>query len=95
MGEGGGTEEEELLPERHRPLELIYSRNVVQGYPNNFIHLHAKKILTQCSSDPVFRDILLTQGSAVNHALRVKIYVFPENRLSVWLMLAVTYKSII
>ena len=44
---------------------------------------------------PVCAEILSCKGDHVRMAVRVKIFVYPEDVCAVWLMFAVKYRSIV
>ena len=66
-----------------------------KGYPVQFLHRNAAKIFSACARDPLCADILEGRGDQVQHSLRVKVSCYPEGRCAVWLMLAVTYRSVL
>ena len=47
------------------------------------------------SRSPVCVEILSCKGDHVRMAVRVKIFVYPEDVCAVWLMFAVKYRSIV
>ena len=44
---------------------------------------------------PVCADIIGCRGDHVRHAVRVKVYPYPEDVYAVWVMFAVKYCSIV
>lgn len=44
---------------------------------------------------PVCAEILACRGDHVRMAVRVKIFIYPEDICAVWLMFAVKYRSIL
>ena len=47
------------------------------------------------SRSPVGGDIIGCRGDSVRLAVCVKVYPYPEDVQAVWIMLAVTYQSIL
>jgi centrosomal protein CEP76 len=69
----------------------VPERNCFKGLPLCFAHMDAPKILAGIEGSDVGSDIIKTRGDQVRFALRVRCYVYPENTLAVWVMLAVRY----
>jgi len=69
----------------------VPDRHCFKGLPLCFAHMDAAKILAGIEGSDVGADIFKTRGDQVNFALRVKCYVYPENTLAVWVMLAVRF----
>jgi centrosomal protein CEP76 len=44
-------------------------------------------------SNKVGKDVLISRGDQIKHAIRVKIVPYPENVCAVWVMIAVRYKA--
>ena len=44
---------------------------------------------------PVCVDIIGCRGDHVRHAVRVKVYPYPEDVCAVWVMFAVKYQSVV
>lgn len=65
-----------------------------KGFPIHFNHTNSKRIITACLRDKVCTDIIECVGDVVRFGVRVKVVAYPEDVLSVWLMLAVKYRSV-
>jgi centrosomal protein CEP76 len=65
-----------------------------KAYPAQFAHNDCTKITASLTQAAVAQDILSTRGDTVRFALRIKVVSYPEDRLAVWLMLAVRYRTV-
>ncbi|KAH9600427.1 CEP76 [Trypanosoma melophagium] len=63
-----------------------------KGVPVNVTHLNTRKILAAFESTVSGREILELIADSVTLAVQVKVYAFPEGILSVWVMLAASYR---
>eukprot|EP00667_Euglena_gracilis_P005263 EG_transcript_5303 len=64
-----------------------------KGYPMHFTHGCDRRIFHSLLQSRTCKDILETVGQVVTFFVRVKCFVYPEDVLSVWVMLAVRYKG--
>jgi hypothetical protein len=48
-----------------------------------------------CAGDPLSVEVLRARGDGVKHSLHVKVFPYPEDTLAVWVMLAVTFRSVL
>lgn len=44
---------------------------------------------------PICEEIVCCRGDSVRLALRVRVFVYPENACAVWLMFACKYRSVL
>lgn len=44
---------------------------------------------------PICEEIVCCRGDSVRLALRVRVFVYPENTCAVWLMFACKYRSVL
>lgn len=65
-----------------------------KGFPRQFNHRSATLMAHTLLREPVVTDILSTVGQAVKFAVRVKVFAYPEDLCSVWVMLAVKFKGL-
>mmetsp|Transcript_16697 Transcript_16697/g.23021 ORF Transcript_16697/g.23021 Transcript_16697/m.23021 type:complete len:648 (-) Transcript_16697:166-2109(-) len=65
-----------------------------KGYPRQFNHQSAARMAETLMREKVPHEILSTEGQSVCFGLRVKIFSYPEDLTSVWVMLAVKYRGI-
>jgi centrosomal protein CEP76 len=63
-----------------------------RGFPVAFNHANAKKIFSTLLKHKVAQDILNTHGDVVAHGLRVRVALYPEGVMAVWLILACYFK---
>jgi centrosomal protein CEP76 len=63
-----------------------------RGFPVAFNHTDAKKIFSTLLEHKVAREILVTRGEIVAHGLRVRVALYPEGVMAVWLILACYFK---
>lgn len=67
-------------------LSFIISRIIIKKNKKNTFYLGVFR------RAQIATDILRTRGDAVKFALRVKVFVFPENIKAIWVMLACKFK---
>jgi len=65
-----------------------------KGFPIHFNHVNTKRIVTALRKDKLSTDIMECTGDVVRFGIRVKIVSYPEDVLSVWLMICVKYRSV-
>ena len=63
-----------------------------RGYPIVVNDSSPANVLGVFRRAQIATDILRTRGDAVRFALRVKVFVFPENVKAIWVMLACKFK---
>jgi centrosomal protein CEP76 len=63
-----------------------------KGFPLNVSHSNETRIVAAIRDNATGRAILEAQFDEAYHALRCKIWLFPEGVMSVWLMLGVRYR---
>ena len=63
------------------------------GLPIQFSHRSPTRIMLYLLKAKIGISILECRGDHVRHALRCKIYAYPENTTSVWICLASTHVS--
>ncbi len=69
---------------------MAHKGDIYKGYPANFNHTNAETIMTSLKSRSSMRDIAVTsEGLKISFGVRVKIYPYPENIMSVWTMFTV------
>lgn len=66
-----------------------------KAYPAQFQHTDAEKMMISLCQASVAQDILYTRGDTVRFGLRCKLVSYPEERVAVWIMLAVRYRAIL
>lgn len=69
-------------------------RNVLQGecfkaFPTCFSHANSALMFAKLRRSEAAMDVIMTGGRGCRHGLRVKVEVYPEGMLAVWVMLAV------
>jgi centrosomal protein CEP76 len=64
-----------------------------RGLPLNTSHISARKILASFNGTPSGRELLTVVGEDLRFAVRVKVTVYPESVVSVWVMLAAYYRA--
>lgn len=65
-----------------------------KGFPLHTIETDSDKILSSILSSDVGKDILYTRGDNSSFAIRCKVYTYPQNINSIWIMIAVKYRPI-
>ena len=66
-----------------------------KGFPINVTHVGEKKIINSILASPVGKELTEFSGEDLKHALRVRVFAYPEGILSVWVMLALRYRTTI
>jgi hypothetical protein len=68
--------------------------DVFKGCPISFNHTDSAEIMRSLKRHPAIRDIAASsEGLQVSHAVRVKIFPYPEGAMAVWVMLAVCIRN--
>ncbi|XP_049952311.1 centrosomal protein of 76 kDa-like isoform X1 [Schistocerca serialis cubense] len=80
-------------------FEEIIDSNIPEDFTFRALPLHVsdipvRRIFGHCMRHPLIRDIILCKEPDVKLALGVSAYVYPENILSVWLIVACKYRII-
>jgi centrosomal protein CEP76 len=75
-------------------FQSVIKRSVKKGqyfkaYPTCFSHVNVRTIMNRLMATPVAEEIMLTQGVSTSHAIRTKIFLYPEGVMSVWIIIAV------
>jgi len=68
---------------RHTPTGHTF-----QAFPLSSTSMDAHQLLREGMESQVFRQVLLTCSGSVKLSVRVNCYIYPEDIISVWLMLA-------
>lgn len=73
--------------------------NVTEGhtfkaFPLQITCTGSKRIMSAITKNKVCMDILKTQGDMVRFGLRVRVFAYPEDVVSLWVMLSVKYQEI-
>ncbi|XP_074540335.1 centrosomal protein of 76 kDa [Halichoeres trimaculatus] len=66
-----------------------------KGFPIHFLHLNARRVFGTCLRSPFCEEIVCCHGDHVRLAVRVRVFVYPEDACAVWLMFACTYRSVL
>ena len=71
------------------PVPMISACGIMtQGFPIVFNHLNSLKMFFSLQSNPTAESILCSNGDAHRLALRVRVFVYPENIVAAWVMIA-------
>ena len=89
MGVSAGNDDFQHAIRMHVPEGYTF-----KGFPAQFIHTNARRALAVCLKSSICQDIVSCRGDEVKLALRVKIHSYPEDMKAVWVMFAVTYRSV-
>ncbi|EGD78276.1 hypothetical protein PTSG_09340 [Salpingoeca rosetta] len=73
---------------------MIPTGHSFKGFPFEMRTLNAGEALRECMSSFVGQDILDAHGDQVWHAVRCRVYTYPENVIVVWMMLACRYLTV-
>lgn len=71
---------------------LLGEGRTFRGVPLNVTHIGERKILGSWLASASAKEILDVVGDDLKLAVRVRCFVFPEGVLSVWVMLAASYR---
>uniref|UniRef100_A0A3P8SCM4 Centrosomal protein of 76 kDa n=1 Tax=Amphiprion percula TaxID=161767 RepID=A0A3P8SCM4_AMPPE len=66
-----------------------------KGFPIHFLHRNARRAFATCLRSPFCEEIVCCRGDHVRLAVRVRVFVYPENACAVWLMFACKYRSVL
>ncbi|XP_028986079.1 centrosomal protein of 76 kDa isoform X2 [Betta splendens] len=66
-----------------------------KGFPIHFLHCNARRAFATCLKSPFCEEIVCCRGDHMRLAVRVRVFVYPENACAVWLMFACKYLSIL
>nr|XP_039267473.1 centrosomal protein of 76 kDa-like [Styela clava]XP_039267474.1 centrosomal protein of 76 kDa-like [Styela clava] len=66
-----------------------------KGFPIQFLHRNARRAFATCLKNQVCSEILGCRGDSVRLAVRVQVFVFPEDAVATWVMFACKYKSVL
>eukprot|EP00697_Spironema_sp_BW2_P007744 gnl/Spiro4/22113_TR10881_c0_g1_i1.p1 gnl/Spiro4/22113_TR10881_c0_g1~~gnl/Spiro4/22113_TR10881_c0_g1_i1.p1 ORF type:complete len:654 (-),score=146.58 gnl/Spiro4/22113_TR10881_c0_g1_i1:127-2022(-) len=75
--------------------KVVPDGHTFRGFPIQFSHRSAARMFPAMLRAPVCQEILRTRGDSVRFGLRVKIFPYPEDAASVWVMLAVKYRQVL
>jgi len=65
-----------------------------KGFPLHTTNLDVDRIFSSILSNDVGKDIIYTRGDNARFAVRCKIFPYPQDIYSIWIMLAVKYRPI-
>ncbi|XP_037533110.1 centrosomal protein of 76 kDa isoform X2 [Nematolebias whitei] len=66
-----------------------------KGFPIHFLHRNARRAFATCLRSAFCEEVVCCRGDHVRLAVRVRVFVYPENACAVWLMFACKYWSIL
>ncbi|XP_077455829.1 centrosomal protein of 76 kDa [Stigmatopora argus] len=66
-----------------------------KGFPIHFLHRNARRAFTTCLKSRFCEEIVCCRGDHVRMALRVRVFIYPENVCAVWFMFACKYRSVL
>uniref|UniRef100_A0A8D3AFD9 Centrosomal protein of 76 kDa n=1 Tax=Scophthalmus maximus TaxID=52904 RepID=A0A8D3AFD9_SCOMX len=66
-----------------------------KGFPINFLHRSARRAFSTSLKSPFCQEIVSCRGDHVRLAVRVRVFVYPEDACAVWLMFACKYRSVL
>lgn len=66
-----------------------------KGFPIHFLHRNARRAFATCLRSPFCEEIVCCRGDHVRLAVRVRVFVYPENACAVWIMFACKYRSVL
>ncbi|PRP75204.1 centrosomal protein [Planoprotostelium fungivorum] len=76
---------------QHSIKRVVPEGHTFLGFPLQFSHRSPRKMMVALLRSKVGVDILECKGDQARHALRAKVYAYPEGRNAVWIMLAVRF----
>ena len=71
--------------------QCIQSGRLFTGFPVHFTHRSPSRMMSHFASNKHTCDILELQGDTIRHTIRIKITPYPEDVISVWVMLGAVY----
>ncbi|XP_051921542.1 centrosomal protein of 76 kDa isoform X2 [Hippocampus zosterae] len=66
-----------------------------KGFPIHFLHRNARRAFSTCLKSRFCEEIVCCRGDHVRLALRVRVFIYPENVCAVWFMFACKYRSVL
>ncbi|XP_055083583.1 centrosomal protein of 76 kDa isoform X2 [Periophthalmus magnuspinnatus] len=66
-----------------------------KGFPIHFLHRNARRAFATSLRSPFCDEIICCRGDHVRLAVRVRVFVYPENACAVWIMFACKYRSVL
>ncbi|KAF3691523.1 Centrosomal protein of 76 kDa [Channa argus] len=66
-----------------------------KGFPIHFLHCNARRAFATCLRSAFCEEIVCCRGDHMRLAIRVRVFVYPENACAVWLMFACKYLSVL
>ncbi|XP_057691364.1 centrosomal protein of 76 kDa [Corythoichthys intestinalis] len=66
-----------------------------KGFPIHFLHRNARRAFSTCLKSRFCEEIVCCRGDHVRMALRVRVFIYPENVCAVWFMFACKYRSVL
>eukprot|EP00794_Sanderia_malayensis_P018997 gene18997-20909_t len=90
LGVSVGNEEFQHAIRRNVP-----DGHTFKGFPIQFTHVNARKAFSICLKSSVCEEIICCRGDHVKHAVRARVFTYPEDACAVWIMFCVKYKSIV
>nr|XP_061800611.1 centrosomal protein of 76 kDa-like isoform X1 [Nerophis lumbriciformis] len=66
-----------------------------KGFPIHFLHRNARRVFATCLKSPFCEEIVCCRGDHVRLAVRVRVFIYPENVCAVWFMFACKYRSVL
>ncbi|KAH8609728.1 CEP76 C2 domain [Trypanosoma vivax] len=73
---------------------IIGEGRAFKGVPVNVTHTNSSKIVAAFNSNAAGRELLELTADNLVLAVRVKVFLFPEGIISVWVMLAAAYRPL-
>jgi centrosomal protein CEP76 len=64
-----------------------------KGFPQHFTHQHAPSMLASLMQSTTGLDIVQCTGEQVRLALRLRVFLYPDDVCAVWVMLASTHRA--
>eukprot|EP01060_Flectonema_neradi_P033526 TRINITY_DN5650_c0_g2_i1.p1 TRINITY_DN5650_c0_g2~~TRINITY_DN5650_c0_g2_i1.p1 ORF type:complete len:652 (+),score=93.64 TRINITY_DN5650_c0_g2_i1:89-2044(+) len=73
--------------------KCIQSGRLFTGFPIHFTHRSPSRMMSHLASSKHTTDILELQGDDIRHTIRIKITSYPEDLVSVWVMIGAVYTA--
>lgn len=86
LGVTYGQEEFQYAIKNHIP-----ENHTFKAFPIQFNHRRTHDIFNVLKGAPVCEDILTTRGESVMFGIKTKLFTYPENFHSLWVVIAVRY----
>lgn len=80
---------------QHAIRKNVPDGHTFKGFPIQFVHMNARRAFGTCLRAPVCEEIIRCQGDHVRHAVRVRVFPYPESTCAVWIMFACKYRSVL